>query len=78
MQFHEAIEVLPDLRVRDLHFIAGEIGAPRGRRIKGGKWRACRKHKLVKVIRRTVANMFDETKAQFVEAVELVRGTLQE
>ena len=78
MQFHEAIEVLPDLRVRDLHFIAGEIGAPRGRHVKGGKWRAYRKYKLVKVIRRTVANTFDDIQARFVEAVELVRGTLQE
>ena len=77
MQFYEAIEILSGLRVRDLHFIAGEIGAPRGRRIKGGKWRAYRKYKLVKVIRRTVANTFDDIQARFVEAVELVRWTLQ-
>ena len=78
MQFYEAIEVLPNLRVPELRFIASEVGAPRGRHVKGGKWRAYRKYKLVKVIRRTVANTFDDIQARFVEAVELVRGTLQE
>ena len=75
MQFYEAIEILSGLRVRHLHFIAGKIGAPRGRRIKGGKWRAYRKYKLVKIIRQTVANTFDDIQARFVEAVELVRWT---
>lgn len=58
------IEQLPFMQMVHLKELASIVRAPRGRRVKGGRWKPFAKEELIRSIRRTVAHTFPNLKSR--------------
>ena len=70
-----AVMNLPECTVEELKGLCRILGAPRGRKVKGGNYRGYRKQQLMRDIRRVVGRgTFGDRLERFADAMGIAEG----